>query len=99
MMLKTLLPHMPALLLTSKMQTARRRMAALAALFWVFFFFLYLKISIFTKLKHKWKTAVYDIAFQLIGSEIFSRIAQTTAALTRLKPVWNDRNISLSFKI
>ena len=22
--------------------------------------------------------------------EIFSRIAQTTAALTRLKPVWND---------
>ena len=31
--------------------------------------------------------------------EIFSRIAQTTAALTRLKPVWNDRNISLSSKI
>ena len=27
---------------------------------------------------------------------IFSRIAQTTAALTRLKPVWNDRSISLS---
>ena len=25
-------------------------------------------------------------------------IAQTTAALTRLKPVWNDRNISLSSK-
>ena len=25
--------------------------------------------------------------------EILSRIAQTTAALTRLKPVWNDRNI------
>ena len=31
--------------------------------------------------------------------EILSRIAQTTAALTRLKPVWNDRSISLSFKI
>ena len=31
--------------------------------------------------------------------EIFSRIAQTTATLTRLKPVWNDRSISLSFKI
>ena len=31
--------------------------------------------------------------------EIFSRIAQTTAALTKLKPVWNDRSISLSFKI
>ena len=26
--------------------------------------------------------------------EILSSIAQTTAALTRLKPVWNDRNIS-----
>ena len=31
--------------------------------------------------------------------EIFSRIAQATAALTRLKPVWNDRSISLSSKI
>ena len=31
--------------------------------------------------------------------EILSRIAQTTAAATRLKPVWNDRSISLSSKI
>ena len=31
--------------------------------------------------------------------EILSRIAQTTAALTRLKPVWNDRSNSLSAKI
>ena len=31
--------------------------------------------------------------------EILSRIAQTTAALTRLKPVWNDWSISLSSKI
>ena len=31
--------------------------------------------------------------------EILSRIAQTTAALTKLKPVWNDRSISLSSKI
>ena len=31
--------------------------------------------------------------------EILSRMAQTTAALTRLKPVWNDRSISLSSKI
>ena len=30
--------------------------------------------------------------------EILSRIAQTTAALTRLKSVWNDRSISLSSK-
>ena len=32
-------------------------------------------------------------------TEILSRIAQTTAALTRLKLVWNDRSISLSSKI
>ena len=31
--------------------------------------------------------------------ERLSRIAQATAALTRLKPIWNDRSISLSSKI
>ena len=31
--------------------------------------------------------------------DIPSRIAQTTAEFTRLKPVWNDRSISLSPKI
>ena len=31
--------------------------------------------------------------------EILSRIAQATAAFTRLKPVWNERSISLSSKI
>ena len=31
--------------------------------------------------------------------EILSRIAQATSALTRLKPILNDRSISLSFKI
>ena len=31
--------------------------------------------------------------------EILSRIAQTTAALTRLKPVWKDRSTFLSSKI
>ena len=31
--------------------------------------------------------------------EILCRIAQTTAALTRLKPVWIDRSITLSSKI
>ena len=31
--------------------------------------------------------------------EILSMIAQTTAALTRLKPVWIDKSISLSSKI
>ena len=28
--------------------------------------------------------------------EILSKIAQTTVTLTKLKPVWNDRSISLS---
>ena len=31
--------------------------------------------------------------------EILFRIEQTTAALTRLKPVWIDKSISLSSKI
>ena len=31
--------------------------------------------------------------------EILSTVAQTTAALTRFNPVWNDTNISLSSKI
>ncbi len=31
--------------------------------------------------------------------EILSRIAQTTAALTRLKPVWIDKSISVGSKI
>ena len=31
--------------------------------------------------------------------EFLSRIAQATAALTRLKPVWNDGSISVSSKI
>ena len=31
--------------------------------------------------------------------QMLSRIVQTTVTLTRLKPVWNDRSISLSSKI
>ena len=47
-------------------------------------------------------------SFQYLGSVItdegskpviLSRIAQATAALTKRKPVWDDRSISLSFKI
>ena len=47
-------------------------------------------------------------SFEYLGSvitdegsepEIFSRRAQRTAALTRLKPVWNDRSISHFSKI
>ena len=36
---------------------------------------------------------------RLVLAEILSRIAQTAAALTRLKPVWNDRSISLNSTI
>ena len=48
------------------------------------------------------------ISFKYLGSvitdvgskpEILSRIAQATAAWTRLKPVWIDKSISLSSKI
>ena len=31
--------------------------------------------------------------------EVLSRIAQTTAAVTRLKVIWNDKNIAVRFKI
>ena len=34
-----------------------------------------------------------------LRSEILSRIAQATAAVTRLKPVWIDKSISLRSKI
>ena len=39
------------------------------------------------------------IADQGSKPEILSGIAQTTAALTRLKPVWIDKSIFLSSKI
>ena len=48
------------------------------------------------------------ISFKYLGSvitdegskpEMLSRIAQATAALTRLKPIWSDKSISLSSKI
>ena len=41
-------------------------------------------------------------SFKYLGSVITdggSRTAKTKAALTRLKPVWNDRSISVSYKI
>ena len=39
------------------------------------------------------------ITYEGSKPEILARIAQTTAALTRLKPVWNGGSISLSSKI
>ena len=58
-----------------------------------------------TEIKVNGQTLETVISFKYLGSvitdegskpEILSRVAQTTAALTRLKPVWNDRSISLS---
>ena len=40
-------------------------------------------------------SVITDEGFKL---EILSRIAQATAALTRLKPIWVDKSISLSSK-
>ena len=54
---------------------------------------------------HKLETVT---SFKYLGSvrtdggstpELFCRIAQATAALTRLKPIWIDKGISLSSKI
>ena len=51
---------------------------------------------------------LFFISFEYLGAvvsnasskpEILSRIAQTTAALTKLKPVWRDNNISLGSKV
>ena len=41
----------------------------------------------------------YDIIDEGSKPEILSRTARTTAALTRLKPVWKDRSVFLSPKI
>ena len=53
------------------------------------------KLETVTSLKYL-GSVITDEGFK---PEILSRIAQTTAALTRLKLVWNDRSISLSSKI
>ena len=61
-----------------------------------------------TEIKVNGKKLDTVTSFQYLGSimtdegskpEILSRIAQTTAALTRLKPVWNDMSIYLSSEI
>ena len=61
-----------------------------------------------TEIKVNGQTLETVTSFKYLGSvitdegskpEILSRIAQTTAALTKLKPVWNDMTISLRSKI
>ena len=63
-----------------------------------------------TEIKVNGQKLETDTSFKYLGSvitdidkgskpETLSRIAQTTAVLTSLKPVWNDRSISLSSKV
>ena len=61
-----------------------------------------------SEIKVNWQKLETVTCFNYLGSvitdegsipEVLSRIAQTTAALTRLKPVWNDRGIFLISKI
>ena len=65
-------------------------------------------IGINTEIKVNGQRLETVTSFKYLGSvitdegskpEILSRITQTTAALTRLKPVWIDKSISLSSKI
>ena len=61
-----------------------------------------------TEIKANGQTLETVTSFNYLGSaitdegsnpEVFSRVVQTTAALTRLKPVWSDKSFSLSYKI
>ena len=40
-----------------------------------------------------------DVSDEGSKSEVLSRISQATAALTKLKPIWRDNNISLGSKV
>ena len=58
------------------------------------------------KIKGQWLEAVENFKYleAIISNdgskpEILSRIAQTTAALSRLKLIWRDKNISLASKV
>ena len=64
--------------------------------------------SINTEIKVNGQKLETVTSFKYLGSvitdegskpEVLSRIAQTTATLTRLKPVWTDKSISPSSKI
>ena len=64
--------------------------------------------STITEIKVNGQKLEATTSFKYLGSvisdegskpEILNRIAQTTAALTKLNPVWNDKSISLSSKL
>ena len=63
---------------------------------------------IYTEIKVNGQKLETVTSFKYLGSDItdegskpniLSRIAHTTAALTRLKPAWKDRSMSLTSKI
>ena len=60
------------------------------------------------EIKVKWQKLGTVTSFKYLGAfvsddgskpEVLSRIAQATAALTKLKPIWRDNNISLGSKV
>ena len=48
---------------------------------------------------NKFKDLGANVTDEGSRSEIISRIAQKAAALVKLKPVWNDKNIELCTKV
>ena len=71
-------------------------------LFFLFLFFVFV-FGLFLFLLHNTLEVYCDVGSVLTDegskTEIPSKITQTTEALTRFKPVWNNRSISLSSKI
>ena len=60
------------------------------------------------EIKVKWQKLGTVTSFEYLGAvvsddgskpEVLSRIAQATAVLTKLKPIWKDNNISLGSKV
>ena len=51
------------------------------------------------KLVHSFKYLGAIVSDEGSKLEVLSRIAQTTAVMTKLKVIWNDKNIAIRFKI
>jgi len=61
---------------------------------------LYIKVNgqaLDTVSKFKYQGAI--VSDEGSKQEVLARIAQTTAALAKLKPIWEDKNISLASKV
>ena len=62
----------------------------------VIFLFVHVIVTLGTVTSFKYLGAV--VSDDGSKPEVLSRIAQATAALTKLKPIWRDNNISLGSK-